>query len=148
MDMKLFCGRVLLLSLFSFVLLLAGCGDLTATDPAADGARYNRTYYYYYTETCRYNSVHVFDCTPVESISPSVKMSLRVDSDGLASLYLDGDRYYYTEREYEEGYEPDYGSYFRFFEDGDQLDIYKNGEVIAFWGDDGYVTYFYYDMPF
>lgn len=129
------------------VCLLAGCGDLTAGDPAADGARFNRRFYYYYAETCRYDAIGTFDCGRMMSVSPSYKVALRVDYDGFATLNLDGDRYYYLESEYSEGYDPGFGAYYRFYEDEDKLDVYRDGFTLAFWGADGYVTFYYYDLP-
>lgn len=129
------------------IAMLAGCGNLTAGDPAADGARFNHRFYYYYSETCRYDPVGVFDCGHIMSVSPSYKVGLRVDYDGFATLNLDGDRYYFTEREYSEGYDYSYGAYFRFYEDEDKLDVYKDGYTLALWGGDGYVTFYYYDFP-
>ena len=76
----------------------------------------------------------------------SVQVGLRVDRDGLASLNLNGDRYYYTESQYSEGYDSDYGSYFHFYQDDDELTIYKDGSLIALWSSfDGTVTFYYHD---
>jgi len=74
-------------------------------------------------------------------------VALRIDSDGFATLNLDGDRYYYLEWEYTEGYDGDYGSYFSFKQDDDELTIYKSGEVMAYWdNNNGLVTYYFYDI--
>lgn len=129
------------------MLFVTGCGDLTSGDYAADGYRFNKTFRYYYTETCRYDAIGAYDCGKMYSVSPSFLVSLRVDSDGLASLNLDGDRYYYLENEYYEGYDGVYGGYFRFYEDDGKLDVYRDGNTLAFWGDDGYVTFYYYELP-
>ena len=124
--------------------LFAGCN--LGTDPEADGARFNRQFYYYYAQDCRYDNISTYDCGPIVSISPSMKVSLRIDSDGLANLNIDGDRYYYLAREYSEGYDRDYGSYFRFYQDEDELTIYKDGSVLGYWDTmDGTVTFYYYD---
>ena len=72
---------------------------------------------------------------------------LRIDSDGLASLSLDGDHYYYLESEYSEGYDMDYGYYFNFTQDEDELTVYKDGLTLAYWDNvNNLVTYYYYDI--
>ena len=136
-------------SFFSVVLVLLAC--LTACDlgpdPAADGARFNRRFHYYYVQVCRADAFGPYDCNNIHALSPSMTVGLRIDSDGLASLNLDGDRYYYLESEYDEGYDSDYGSYFSFKQDYDELTIYKSGEIMAYWdNNDGLVTYYFYDM--
>lgn len=131
----------------AIVILLQGCGDLVAGDPAADGVRFNGRFYYYYEETCKYDGIGPYGCGRLKSLSPSFRVTLRVDSDGFAKLTLDGDVYTYFERDYEEGYEPGFGSYFRFYESDGKLDVYRDGYTLAYWGNDGYVTFYYYDLP-
>ena len=131
------------IALLALILLFSGCGDL-GPDPDADGARFNRSFYFYYVQDCRYDSFGAYDCGTISAISPAIRVSLRVDSDGLASLNLDGDRYYYLENEYDEGYDPAYGSYFHFYQDDDELTIYKDGLEIALWDTrNSTVTYYY-----
>ena len=77
--------------------VLTSCGDLLAGDPAADGARFNRHFHYYYKQNCRADAFGAYDCNLTEVLSPSMTVSLRIDSDGLAKLTLDGDSYYYLE---------------------------------------------------
>ena len=76
-----------------------------------------------------------------------MKVGLRVDSDGLAYLNLDGGHYYYLESAYDEGYDPDYGPYFHFYQDEDELTIYKDGSEMAWWKTDkDSVTYYFYEL--
>jgi len=133
-------------SFFSVLLCLCACGDLTG-DPAADGARFNERFHFYYEQDCRFDAVGVYDCGNIYSISPSISVGLRVDSDGLANLNVNGDRYYYLENEYDEGYDIDYGGFFRFYQDDTELVIYKDGWEMALWDNwNGTVTYYFYDL--
>ena len=126
--------------------LMTACGDL-GPDPKADGARYNKRFNFYYVQDCRFDSFGAYDCGKIHSTSMFV--SLRVDSDGLANLNLDGDRYYYLESEYDEGYDSELGSYFNFYQDSDELTLYKDGSEMAWWkNDDGTVTFYFYDFPY
>ena len=127
-------------------LFISACGDL-GPDPNADGARFNAQFRYYWTQDCRYDSFGAYDCGPILNISPSMKVGLRVDSDGLAYLNLDGSHYYYLESAYDEGYDPDYGPYFHFYQDEDELTIYKDGSEMAWWKTDkDSVTYYFYEL--
>ena len=143
--------KTALLKASFFAVVLALLASLTACnlgpDPDADGARFNRRFHYYYTMDCRADAFGPYDCGLIHSLSPSMTVALRIDSDGFATLNLDGDRYYYLEREYTEGYDGDYGSYFSFKQDDDELTIYKSGEVMAYWdNNNGLVTYYFYDI--
>jgi len=131
----------------ALALLTAGCGDLSI-GPGSGDYQFNKWFYYYYSEQCRYDAVGTYDCGRLDSVRPTYKVSLKIDGDGFATLNLDGDYYYYSSREYDSGYDSDFGGYYRFYEDGEQLDVYKDGYALAFWGDDGYVTFYYYDMPY
>lgn len=132
-------------SFFAVLFCLAAC-DL-GPDPAADGARFNRHFHYYYVQDCRFDAISAYDCGPIHSISPSMTVGLRIDSDGLATLNLDGDYYYYLESEYREGYDPDYGSYYLFYQDDDELTVYKDGYTLAYWDNNsGLVTFYYYEL--
>ena len=125
--------------------LFCSCG--LGTDPDADGARFNKRFYFYYSQTCKYDHIGAYGCEPLSAMSSSITIGLRVDSDGFASLNLDGDRYYYLESEYDEGYDPDYGSYFHFYQNEDELTIYKDGLEMAWWDtQNGIVTYFFRDL--
>ena len=130
----------------SSIPLLSACGDL-GPDPQADGARFSRRFNYYYVQDCRFDAIGTYDCGKIHSISPSMFVSLRVDSDGLANLNLDGERYYYLESEYDEGYDAEYGGYYSFFRDNDELTIYKDGSEMALWSnDEGVVTFYFYEL--
>jgi hypothetical protein len=120
--------------LFGTILFLAACGDgWTTGSPEADGALFSRSYRYYYVKDCRYDSFGLYDCNYEESISPAYTASLRIDSDGLATLNLDGGyNYYYTERQYSLGYD-DYGSYYHFIENDWEVYFYKDGSQIVIW---------------
>ena len=129
-----------------FLASLSAC-DL-GPDPQADGARFNKQFNYYYVETCSYNTVSydVYLCSEMESLKKASRVGIRIDRDGLASLNINGDRYYYTESQYTEGYDPDYGAYFHFYQGDDELTIYKDGSMIALWNSlEGTVTFYYYD---
>ena len=134
--------------LSAILLSLTACGDL-GPNPHANGARYNRSSNYYYVETCSYNIVSyaVYACSELESLSRPNHVSLRVDSDGFASLEINGDHYYYMESEYVEGYDDEFGSFFHFYQDDDELTIYKDGYTFAYWNRfEGKVTFYYYDF--
>ncbi|WP_298772149.1 hypothetical protein [uncultured Fibrobacter sp.] len=127
-------------------LCLCACGDLGG-DPAANGARFDRHFYFYYVQSCQFNSIGPFNCSSIRSISPPVSVGIRVDSDGFANLKVDADRYYYMESEYDEDYDPDYGGYFRFYEDDTELVIYKDGWEMSVWDNwEETVTYYFYDL--
>lgn len=134
-----------------FAVLLAILLSFTACDlgpdPDADGARFNRHFHYYYVQDCRADAFSAYDCGPIRVLSPAMTVGLRIDSDGLATLNLDGDRYYYLESEYTEGYDGVYGSYFNFFQDDDELTVYKDGFTLAYWDNkNSLVTYYFYDI--
>lgn len=131
--------------LFAILFSINACG--LGPDPAADGARFSRHFHYYYMQDCRADAFGAFDCGPIRALSPSMTVSLRIDSDGFAKLVVDGDIYTYTESSYTEGYDELYGSYFNFTQDEDELTVYKDGMTLAYWDNrNGYVTYYYYDL--
>lgn len=143
--------KTALLKASFFAVVFALLASLTACDlgpdPAADGARFNRHFHYYYVQDCRADAFGPYDCGTIHALSPSMTVGLRIDSDGLASLNLDGDRYYYLESEYTQGWDSQYGSYFSFVQDNDELTIYSSGEVMAYWdNNNGLVTYYFYDI--
>ena len=132
-------------SFFAVLFCRAAC-DL-GPDPAADGARFNKRFHYYYTQDCDFNAFEAYNCGSIHSISPSMTVSLRIDSDGLATLSLDGDYYYYLASEYTEGYDPEYGRYYNFYQDDDELTVYQDGYTLAYWDNNrSIVTYYYYDL--
>jgi hypothetical protein len=137
----------LLSASFFAIGLLTSCGDLGG-NPAADGHRFYESFYYYYVQTCRYDKIGVYGCDKADAVSPAVRVSLRVDSDGFASLNWDGNSYYYMESEYEEDYDPDFGSYFLFHENDGDVTLYKDGSVLAFWDDWNTVTFYYSSFDF
>lgn len=126
-----------------FALCLSGC----AVDPGADGALFSRSFRYYYMEECRYDAIGPYDCSDVVDVGRSYKVTLRVDSDGFAVLDWDGESYYYTRSQYEEGY--DDGAYFVFRVDRYRtidVKIYKNGSEMSVWDSwNGLVTFYYYE---
>ena len=147
---KIFAKTALTKASFFAVLLTTLLG-LTACDlgpdPNADGARFNRHFHYYYVQDCRADAFGAYDCGPIRVLSPAMTVGLRIDSDGLATLNLDGDHYYYLESEYTEGYDGVYGSYFNFFQDDDELTVYKDGFTLAYWDNkNSLVTYYFYDI--
>ena len=124
-----------LLFILAAALLFTACGgDWTVSgSPDADGAIFSRSYRYYYAKDCRYDSFGLYDCSLADPVSPAYTASLRIDSDGLASLTLDDEfNFYYTERQYTSGSD-DYGSYYYFYEDDWELSLYKNGSQLIFW---------------
>ena len=124
----------LLLILASALLFTACGGDWTVSgSPDADGAIFSRSYRYYYVMDCRYDSFGLYDCSYEEPVSPAYTASFRIDSDGLASLNLDGrNNFYYTERQYDSGSD-DYGRYYYFYENDWELTFYKDGSELIFW---------------
>jgi len=132
-------------------LLLAACGgDWTVTgSPDADGAIFSRSFRYYYAMDCRYDSFGLYDCSLADPVSPAYTASLRIDSDGLASLNLDGEfNFYYTEREYDSDVD-DYGSYYYFYENDWELSLYKNGSQLIFWNIyENTATVYLYDLEY
>ena len=131
-------------------LLLAACGgDWTAGSPHADGAIFDRSFRYYYVMDCLYDSFGLYDCAYEEPVSPAYTASLRIDSDGLATLNLDGEyNFYYTEREYGSGHD-DVGSYYYFYENDWELSLYKNGSELIFWDTRGNTaTVYLYDLEY
>lgn len=133
-----------IIALSLLALFICSCGDLGEN---ADGARFNSYFNYYYAQNCNYDAVSDYNCDDVHSIS-HMRVSLRIDSDGFATLNLNGDRYYYFENEYSEGYSSDYGSYFIFFEDSDELTLYKDGYELDYRNtQNNTVTYYFYQMP-
>lgn len=122
------------LILASALLFTACGGDWTVSgSPDADGAIFSRSYRYYYVMDCRYDSFGLYDCSYEEPVSPAYTASLRIDSDGLASLNLDGrNNFYYTERQYDSGSD-DYGRYYYFYENDWELTFYKDGSELVFW---------------
>lgn len=146
--MKFCRGLFLLIFVASLGMFLSGCGKLTSTDPAADGARFNGSFYFYYSEECRYDGVGTYSCGPINRVSPALSVRLRVDSDGFAKLTIDSQILTYTEDEYRLGYDGGYGKYFRFEEGMDRVDLYTQADMMAIWGYDGYVTFYYYDFPY
>ena len=118
------------------LLLLVACGDWTAGSPDADGAVFNRSYRYYYVMDCRFDGIGLFDCSHADPVSPAYTASLRIDSDDLATLNLDGGyNRYYTTHEYTWGND-DYGSYYYFYDNGWELTFYKDGSELIFWDTD------------
>ncbi len=127
----------LLLILASALLFTACGGDWTVSgSPDADGAIFSHSYRYYYVMDCRYDSFGLYDCSYEEPVSPAYTASLRIDSDGFASLNLDGrNSFYYTERQYDSGSD-DYGRYYYFYENDWELTFYKDGSELIFWDTD------------
>lgn len=146
-SFKIIFKTTLITASFFAIGLLTACGDLGG-NPAADGKRFNYSFYYYYVQTCHYDKIGAYGCSAAKSVSPAVRVSLRVDSDGFASLNWDGDSYYFTETEYGEGYDSDLGSYFLFHENDGDLTLYKDGSILAFWDDWGTVTFYYSSFDF
>lgn len=147
-----FTRTALLASFFALMVVFLGCG--LDAGPVADGAYFDRNFRYYYVQECRYDSFGPYDCDKIYAVSPSVKVGLRIDSDGLATLYLsdndylNGGYYYYLDSEYGEGRD-EYGSYFKFYEDETELVVYRNGgELTLIDTKYGEATYFYYDIDF
>ena len=126
-------GKFALLSLAALLMLACGGEWTVSGSPDADGAIFSRSFRYYYVMDCRYDSFGLYDCSLEEPVSPAYTASLRIDSDGLASLNLDGRyNYYYTERQYGSGSDDD-GSYYYFYEDDWEISFYRNGSQLIFW---------------
>jgi hypothetical protein len=142
--------KKLLLILATALLFTACGGDWTVSgSPDADGAIFSRSFRYYYAMDCRYDSFGLYDCSLAEPVSPAYTASLRIDSDGLASLNLDGAyNFYYTEREYDSDID-DYGTYYYFYENDWELSLYKNGSQLIFWNiDENTATVYLSDLDY
>ena len=141
--------KALVLMAVTALLLVACGGDWTAGSPHADGAIFDRSFRYYYVMDCLYDSFGLYDCAYEEPVSPAYTASLRIDSDGLATLNLDGEyNFYYTEREYGSGHD-DVGSYYYFYENDWELSLYKNGSELIFWDTRGNTaTVYLYDLEY
>lgn len=140
--------QILYLAMLLWSLLLCACGDL-GPSPAADGARFSRSFRYYYVEECRYDRLGTYDCGLVASVSPSYHASLRIDSDGMATLRLDGASYYYFESEYDEGHDNYGGGFYQFYENDGEVTLYKDGSELIFWNTwDNTATVYSYDLPY
>lgn len=140
----------LLLILASALLFTACGGDWTVSgSPDADGAIFSRSYRYYYVMDCRYNSFGLYDCSLADPVSPAYTASLRIDSDGLASLTLDDEfNFYYTERQYDSDSD-DYGSYYHFYDKDWDLSFYKDGSELIFWDTyENTATVYLYDLEY
>ena len=140
----------LLLILASALLFTACGGDWTVSgSPDADGAIFSRSYRYYYVMDCRYDSFGLNDCSLADPVSPAYTASLRIDSDGLASLTLDDEfNFYYTERQYNSGSD-DYGRYYYFYENDWELTFYKDGSELIFWDtDENTATVYLYELEY
>ena len=133
------------------LLCFAAC-DL-GPDPDADGARFNRHFRYYYVQDCRADAFGAYDCGAIRVLSPAMTARLRIDSDGLASLNVDGDPFYLLESEYSEDYDMVYGGYYNFYglyQRDDELTLYKDGLTMAhwYWEDmEDRVTYYFKYLP-
>lgn len=140
----------LLLILASALLFTACGGDWTVSgSPDADGAIFSRSYRYYYVMDCRYDSFGLYDCSLADPVSPAYTASLRIDSDGLASLTLDDEfNFYYTERQYTSDSD-DYGSYYYFYDKDWDLSFYKDGSELIFWDTyENTATVYLYDLEY
>ena len=138
---RFFPKKAILFTALLMAPYFVACG--VGPDPAADGAHFSRTFHYYYGEDCRFIGSAVYDCEALYTLSPSYRVSLRVDSDGLASLNLDGDFFYYTASEY---YEDPY--VFEFYEDDQTVIVDRHGEELSFWDDfNNTVTFYYAYLP-
>ena len=140
-----------LLFILASALLFTACGgDWTVSgSPDADGAIFSRSYRYYYVKDCRYDSFGLYDCSLADPVSPAYTASLRIDSDGLASLTLDDEfSFYYTERQYTSGSD-DYGSYYYFYDKDWDLSFYKDGSELIFWDTyENTATVYLYDLEY
>lgn len=121
-------------SVLAFALLLTACGaEWTVGSPDADGAIFNRSFRYYYAMDCRFDSFGLYDCTLADPVSPAYTASLRIDSDELATLNLDGQyNRYYTTREYASDYD-EHGKFYYFYDNDWELTLYKDGSELIFW---------------
>ena len=139
-----------LLSILALTSLLTACGgEWTVGSPEADGAVFSRSFRYYYAMDCNYDSFGLYNCGHADPISPAYTASLRIDSDDLATLTLDGDYpRYYTTHDYDSGVD-DYGSYYYFRENDWELSLYKNGSQLIFWDTyDNTATVYLYELEY
>ncbi len=155
-SFKMFSKTALFRASF-FAVLLAPLLSFTACDlgpdPNADGARFSRNFHYYYVQDCRADAFGAYDCGTIRVLSPAMTARLRIDSDGLATLDVDGDPFYFLESEYTENYDIGYGGYYNFYglyQNDDELTLYKDGLTMAHWyreGMEDLVTYYFKYLP-
>lgn len=136
--------------LLLFILLaMAGCGnDWAVGDNSGD--IFNRRFSYYYVEECRYDINGPYSCSGAMSMGSSMKVSLRVEHDGFATLQVDGDVYYYQRMDYDSGYDYDYGEYYyQFYENDEELTVYEDGSQLIYVDYyAGTATYYYNYLPY
>ena len=84
------------------------------------------------------------------SMGSSMKVSLRVEHDGFATLQVDGDVYYYQRMDYDSGYDYDYGEYYyQFYENDEELTVYEDGSQLIYVDYyAGTATYYYNYLPY
>lgn len=135
--------------LFLFALLFVACGDWDAGDGGYNGGyQYNERFHYYYAQECDIGRVDYDYCGDTYSLTKSLSISIRVEPDGFASVYYDGQGpLYYERHEYKVGFDRDYGEYYQFgLNSDDYLTVYTDGYEAVYsdyWN--GVDYHYYYD---
>lgn len=129
----------------SACIFLNGCGDLAA-DPIVSDARFSRTFRYYYEQECEFDDFGIdeWSCSRAKPLNPAYVVRIRIDNFGDASLSMDGTELRYRDGSYRERWDA-----FYFYEDDEELTIYKDGTEIIFWDlEYGIATIYTYSMPY
>lgn len=109
---------------------------------------FNKRFYYYYGEDCRYDSFGAYNCSEIYSLSSYMTVSLNVTYDGYATLCVDDDCDFYSPNEYDVGY--DHGDrYYEFPGDDERMIVYADGSELVYI--DTYIGeayYYYHDYTF
>lgn len=134
-----------------FVILslqLVGCGG----DWGAGGSEYDDIFRarlrFYYMEECDYDAFGPYNCLDAVALRSPMRVSVRIEYDGYATVDLDGEVYRYDSREYTHGFDDLYGDYYYQFHEADgDLTIYEDGYRMIYvdnWARKGY--YYYQDL--
>lgn len=143
MLLKTVLARVPFFCVVACSLFLSGCGDL-GEDPILSDAYFSRTFRYYYEQECEFDDYGIDErrCGRVRPLSPAYVVRIRIDGFGDASLNMDG-----TELRYRDGSYTERWDAFYFYEDDEELTVYKDGSEIIFWDlEYGIATIYSYEM--
>ncbi len=137
----------LLTCLWTLTAVLVGCGDW-GSDASDHGYQARLDFPYFYGQDCSWMG-NDYLCGDVYSLSPSLKVSVKVDWNGNATVYYDGTGpYYFMQKEYDYAYDRHYDEYYYQFDlDGNySLTVYDSGaEAIYADAFTGVEHHYFYD---
>ena len=138
----------LLICLWALTAVLVGCGDW-GSDASDHGYQARLDFPYFYGQDCSWMG-NDYLCGDVYSLSPSLKVSVKVDWNGNATVYYDGTGpYYFMQKEYDYAYDRHYDEYYYQFDlDGNySLTVYDSGaEAIYADAFTGVEHHYFYDV--